>query len=109
MKGVSYLISDEGEKTHVVLDLSIWQEVWQVLKAQRVKQVPRQFGALRGEFEAAGFDVEGVGDALLEPVNEEDKLALTREAANDDAFLDDLKQTMRDFEHVDGEWWEPTE
>ena len=107
MKGVSYLISDEGEKTHAVLDLSVWQEVWQALKAQT--ETPRQFGALRGEFEAAGFDVEGVGDALLEPVNEEDKLALTREAANDDAFLNDLNQTMRDFEHVDAEWWEPTE
>ena len=70
MKGVSYLISDEGEKTHVVLDLSVWQEVWQALKAQT--ETPRQFGALRGEFEAAGFDVEEVGDALLEPMSEEE-------------------------------------
>ena len=66
MKGVSYLISDEGEKTHVVLDLSVWQEVWQALKAQ-TERAPRQFGALRGEFEAAG-----VGNALLEPMSEEE-------------------------------------
>ncbi len=48
--------------------------------------------------------------SILEPEqSEEDKLALLQEAANDEAFLADLNQTMKDFEHVDAEWWEPTE
>ena len=48
--------------------------------------------------------------SILEPdQSEADKLDLMRQAANDDAFLNDLNQTMRDFEHVDAEWWEPTE
>ena len=109
MKGISYLINDQGEKTHVVLDLALWQSAWQAFVAQQASAQPRQFGAMRREFEAAGFDVEQVGDVLLEPVNREDKLSLMREAADDDAFLDDLKQTSQDFEHVDAAWWEPTE
>ena len=45
--------------------------------------------------------------SILEPdESEEDKLRLLREAADDDAFLDDLKQTLKEFEHVDAEWWE---
>ena len=28
MKGVSYLVNDEGKKTHVVLDLEVWSDVW---------------------------------------------------------------------------------
>ena len=47
--------------------------------------------------------------AFLEPQSEKEKLDLMQEAANDDAFLDDLNQTMKDFEHADAEWWEPTE
>ena len=27
MKGVSYLVNDEGKKTHVVL-LEVWSDVW---------------------------------------------------------------------------------
>ena len=29
MKGVSYLVDEEGKKTHVVLNLDIWSESWQ--------------------------------------------------------------------------------
>ena len=48
--------------------------------------------------------------SILEPdQGEEDKLDLMRQAANDDAFLNDLNQVMRDFEHIDAELWEPTE
>ena len=47
MKGVSYLISDEGEKTHVVLDLSVWQKVWQMPKVEA--KTLCQFGASRGK------------------------------------------------------------
>lgn len=72
MKGISYLINDEGEKTHVVLDLALWQSAWQAFVAQQTSTQPRQFGAMRREFEAAGFDVERVGDALLEPMTEEE-------------------------------------
>ncbi len=32
MKGVSFLVNDEGKKTHVVLDLRVWEAVWQTLK-----------------------------------------------------------------------------
>lgn len=74
MKGISYLVNDEGEKTHVVLDLALWQSAWQAFVAQQTsaQAQPRQFGAMRREFEAAGFDVERVGDALLEPMTEEE-------------------------------------
>ena len=29
MKGVSYLVDEEGKKTHVVLNLDVWSETWQ--------------------------------------------------------------------------------
>ena len=29
MKGVSYLVNDEGKKTHIVLDLEVWGDAWQ--------------------------------------------------------------------------------
>ena len=29
MKGVSYLVDDEGKKTHIVLNLDVWNETWQ--------------------------------------------------------------------------------
>ena len=72
MRGVSYLVNDEGEKTHVVLDFALWQSAWQAFVAQQASAQPRQFGAMRREFEAAGFDAERVGDALLEPMTEEE-------------------------------------
>ncbi len=28
MKGVSYLVNDEGKKTHIVLDLEVWSDAW---------------------------------------------------------------------------------
>ena len=46
--------------------------------------------------------------SVLESVQgEEDKLRLMQEAAADEAFLNDLTQTMQDFRHVDTDWWEP--
>ena len=48
--------------------------------------------------------------SILEPEeSEEDKVRLMEEAADDDAFLSDLEQTLKDFEYADAEWWEPTE
>ncbi len=29
MKGVSYLVDEEGKKTHIVLNLEVWSETWQ--------------------------------------------------------------------------------
>lgn len=29
MKGVSYLVNEEGKKTHIVLNLDVWSESWQ--------------------------------------------------------------------------------
>ena len=54
-------------------------------------------------------DYARVRSILESDQSEADKLDLMREAAKDDAFLDDLNQTMRDFEPIDAEWWEPTE
>ena len=46
---------------------------------------------------------------FLEHQSDEDKLRIMEEAANDEAFLSDLEQSSKAFEHVDGEWWELTE
>jgi hypothetical protein len=35
MKGVSYLVNDKGEKTHVVLDLTIWHGLWAQLSKEQ--------------------------------------------------------------------------
>ena len=69
MEGVRYLIDDEGNKTHVVLDLSIWQTALQTLIGQAPKQ-PRKPGGLKGAFAEAGFTTETIGNALLEPMSE---------------------------------------
>lgn len=45
---------------------------------------------------------------LLELPQDDEKLKLMQEAANDEVFLDDIKETMTAFEHIDNEWWEPT-
>ena len=71
MKGVSYLVDEKGEKTHVVLDLAVWQTAWQVLVAQQAPKQTRKPGGLKKAFAAAGFDTGCVGDALLEPLSEE--------------------------------------
>jgi hypothetical protein len=31
MKGISYLTNDTGKKTHIVLDLDVWGDMWQKL------------------------------------------------------------------------------
>lgn len=54
-------------------------------------------------------DYARVRSILESDQSEADKLDLMRQAANDDAFLNDLNQTMKDFEQVDAEWREPTE
>ena len=46
--------------------------------------------------------------SILEAETETDKLQLMQEAAKDEAFLADLEQVSKDFEHVDAEWWEPS-
>ena len=61
----------KAKKRTLFLTSPFWHDVWQALKEQAVKQ-PRQFGALRHEFEAAGFDIGHVRDALLEPMSEEE-------------------------------------
>jgi len=40
---------------------------------------------------------------------EEDKLQLIKNAANDPLFLADLEETMSVYQQVDTEWWEPKE
>ena len=70
MKGVSYLTDEEGRKTHVVLDLAVWQTTWQAFVEQAPKQT-RKPGGLKEAFRAAGFDTGSVGDVLLEPMSEE--------------------------------------
>ncbi len=69
MKGVRYLIDDDGNKTHVVLDLSVWQAAWQTLSGQAPKQ-PRQPGGLKEAFAEAGFTTGSMGNSLLEPMSE---------------------------------------
>lgn len=72
MKGVSYLVDERGKQTHVVLDLTVWRTAWQTLLEQQVVSRPRKLGSLQQNFETAGFDVGQVGDALLEPMSEEE-------------------------------------
>ena len=69
MKGVRYLIDDDGNKTHVVLDLNVWQVAWQTLLGKIPKQ-SRQPGGLKEAFAEAGFITGSIGDALLEPMSE---------------------------------------
>ena len=72
MKGVSYLVDDSGKKTHVVLDLTVWQATWQALVKQQAVRQSRKLGSLKKAFETAGFEVGQVGDTLLEPMSEEE-------------------------------------
>ena len=65
MKGVRYLIDDDGNKAHVVLDLSVWQ----TLIGQAPKR-PRQPGGLKEAFAEAGFTTGSIGNSLLEPMSE---------------------------------------
>ena len=53
-------------------------------------------------------DYDRVRSILESGQSEEDKLRLMQEAATDEAFLNDLTQTMQDFRHADADWWEPT-
>jgi hypothetical protein len=70
MKGVQYLTDENGNKTHVVLDLKVWQAKWQDLLQEPTPQT-RRFGNLKHMFEKAGF-TKNIGDALLEPMTQEE-------------------------------------
>ena len=77
MEGVSYLINDKGERTHLVLDLSIWHKSWQYLKNNQLVEKPsfieRKPGFLVEAIEQDGkVAPDYSGDSLLEPMSEEE-------------------------------------
>jgi hypothetical protein len=65
MKGISYLVSDEGKKTHVVLDLELWKG-WEyfLTSSQPAHSQARQPGGLNPLLKAMGYS-----DADLETMN----------------------------------------
>lgn len=55
-------------------------------------------------------EYEVVQNMLEEHVEEEGRMLKEMEsAANDPLFLADLQETMKYFETVDNEWWEPAQ
>lgn len=43
---------------------------------------------------------------VLESHKDAEKLALMEQTTKDERYLNDLKNIMTDFRHIDAEWWE---
>ena len=71
MKGVRYLIDDEGKKTHVVLDLDVWSETWQeFFQDDEVTLLAHSTDGLQGELDHLEQDLSPSDlDAWLKAFN----------------------------------------
>ena len=71
MKGVRYLIDDEGNKTHVVLDLNVWSETWQeFFQDDEVTLLAHSTDGLQGKLNHLEQDLPSSDlDAWLEAFN----------------------------------------
>ena len=58
MKGVRYLIDDEGKKTHAVLELDVWGDALNTLLAEPSVSEARQLGFLNKFLLEAGYTEE---------------------------------------------------
>jgi hypothetical protein len=87
MKGVSYLVSDEGKKTHVVLDLELWQG-WEYLLTPSKPAHPnaRQPGGLNSLLMEMGYS-EAELEAMNHQAATEALLPLTDEELGLDKLL----------------------
>ena len=71
MKGIKYLVDDEGKKTHAVLELDVWQEALEKLLSDAPSALQeRQPGFLNELLLNAGYTSEQL-EAMNEASTEE--------------------------------------
>ena len=68
MKGVQFIIDDHGNPTSVILDLSIWSEIWEDIYVLKTTEVIRQEGGPSVSWET----LESELDAELAAMNAAD-------------------------------------
>ncbi|NQS97066.1 MAG: hypothetical protein HQ591_01290 [candidate division Zixibacteria bacterium] len=80
MKGIQYVMDDRGKKTAVIIDLSVWGEVWEDI-CTKMKKIPKNNAIL---------------EAVQEAEREINKYDYEAEFINPDIEINDTEQKFKD-------------
>ena len=70
MKGLSYLVDEQGKKTHAVLDLEVWQATLETLLTGGAAQQVRKSGFLNELLIQMGYTPKQLGEMNLRSAEE---------------------------------------
>ena len=70
MKGLSYLVDEQGKKTHAVLDLEVWQATLETLLTDGAAQQVRKSGFLNELLVQMGYTPKQLGEMNLRSAEE---------------------------------------